>query len=155
MKVFISGSISIKKLPNIALVQLNQFVETGHTILIGDAYGVDSIVQMFLEKIKYPKVFIYYAGEKIRNNYCKWNTINIKALNNENGRVLYILKDIEMAKDADIGFMIWDGKSKGTLNNLLMMKSQNKKFQVVLNVKILTDNELENYISKLMNNQIK
>jgi len=154
MKVFVSGSISIKKLPNIALVQLNEFFEEGHTILIGDAYGIDLCVQKYLEKIKYPNVFIYYAGERIRNNFGDWNTINIKAIHDEKGKALYILKDIEMAKDADIGFMIWDGKSKGTLNNIQMMKSQNKKFQVVFKEEILSDRDLENHISKLTNKQI-
>lgn len=154
MKIFVSGSISIKTLSEIALAQITDFIEKGHTFLIGDAYGVDLIVQMFLEKNKYPKVFIYFAGLKIRNNHGKWNAINIKALNDEKGRALYVLKDIEMAKDADLGFMIWDGKSKGTLNNIQMMKSQNKKFQVVLNEELLTDRNLENHLSKLTIKQI-
>jgi len=36
-------------------------------------------------------------------------------------------KDIEMAKKANFGFMIWDGKSAGTLNNVIQLIKQNKK----------------------------
>lgn len=32
-----------------------------------------------------------------------------------------------MTKDADYGFMIWNGKSKGTLNNIINLTKQNKK----------------------------
>lgn len=39
----------------------------------------------------------------------------------------YSLKDFEMAREADYGFMIWDGKSKGTLNNILNLLKDNKK----------------------------
>lgn len=35
-----------------------------------------------------------------------------------------------MAKDADMGFMIWDGKSRGTLNNMLDLVLQNKTCEV-------------------------
>lgn len=32
-----------------------------------------------------------------------------------------------MAEEADYGFMIWNGKSKGTLNNVINLISRNKK----------------------------
>ena len=38
----------------------------------------------------------------------------------------YVQKDIAMAKDADYGLMIWDGKSKGTLNNMINLLIQGK-----------------------------
>jgi SHS2 domain-containing protein len=31
-----------------------------------------------------------------------------------------------MAREADYGIMVWDGKSKGTLNNVLNLLSENK-----------------------------
>ena len=40
--------------------------------------------------------------------------------------------DIAMANEADYGFMIWDGKSRGTLNNTINLVAQNKKVLVYL-----------------------
>ena len=131
MKVFVSGSISIKNLPKKAIEEINSFINNEYTILIGDAFGVDYSVQKFLDEKRYNKVLIYYAGKTIRNNYGNWPTINVIALNNEKGRELYTLKDNQMATDSDFGFMIWDGKSKGTLHNIRFMEAQNKQFQVV------------------------
>jgi len=42
----------------------------------------------------------------------------------------YASKDEEMAKDADVGFMIWDGKSAGTLANAARLLRQDKKVVV-------------------------
>lgn len=38
----------------------------------------------------------------------------------------YAEKDRKMAEDADYGFMIWDGKSRGTLNDAIMLTNQGK-----------------------------
>jgi hypothetical protein len=40
----------------------------GQTVLIGDAFGVDKLVQIYLFERKYPSVVVYYAGDGIRNN---------------------------------------------------------------------------------------
>ena len=37
-----------------------------------------------------------------------------------------------MANTADYGFMIWDGESKGTLNNMMNLISRNKPVMVYL-----------------------
>ena len=42
----------------------------------------------------------------------------------------YAFKDIEMAKESDYGIMIWDGESKGTLNNINNLLRQNKQVLV-------------------------
>jgi hypothetical protein len=36
-------------------------------------------------------------------------------------------KDAKMAEDSDYGFMLWDGKSSGTLNNVLNLLSRQKR----------------------------
>src|ERR1051325_3519994 len=43
------------------------------------------------------------------------------------GIVYYGIKDLAMAKDASCGFMIWDGKSKGTLTNVINLLGAQKK----------------------------
>jgi len=140
MNIFISGSISINKLPKSAIQKIENIIRKNYTILIGDARGVDFHTQKYLLKNNYDNVLVYFAGEKIRNNVGNWKTKNIKAFSNEKGRDLYTLKDKAMAHDADYGLMIWDGESQGTLNNILTMKSENKKFFVVLE-EMLVDSE--------------
>jgi adenine-specific DNA-methyltransferase len=44
----------------------------------------------------------------------------------------YASKDEEMAKDADVGFMIWDGKSFGTLANAFRLIDQGKKVVIIV-----------------------
>jgi len=147
MKIFISGSISIKQLPQIATEKIDSIMKNKYTILIGDAKGVDSIVQNYLIKKNYNDVIIYYSGNRVRNNLGQWETKKIDGENGEKGRALHTLKDIEMSNDANYALMIWDGKSRGTFNNIITMKSLNKKFYVVINDKIITDEEFESLLA--------
>ena len=45
---------------------------------------------------------------------------------------LYSVKDIQMAKDASYGFMLWDGKSRGTLENVRNLLAHGKPVAVYL-----------------------
>lgn len=143
MKVFISGSISIKKLPRYAIEKIDSIINKNFTVLIGDAKGVDLMTQKYLAKKNYKNVIVYFAGNKIRNNYGNWETKQILGNKNEKGRELYTLKDIEMAKDTDFGLMIWDGKSKGTFNNISVMKEKNKRFFLIIDEILVTDKNVE------------
>lgn len=146
MKIFISGSISITKLPASVVKKIDSIITKRFLILIGDANGIDLTVQKYLYKKKYENVEVYYAGGSIRHNVGGWKTKGILAKNNEKGRDLYTLKDIEMAKDADYGLMVWDGESKGTLNNIQLMNKLNKKFFVALDGLIINNTQIEQII---------
>ena len=137
MKVFVSGSISIKKLPQIAVEKLDSIIAHNFSILVGDANGVDKLIQEYLKKKSYQNVFVYYAGSKIRNNLNNWQMVNVAS--NLTGRALYTLKDRQMALDSDYGMMIWDGKSKGTKANIAEMKKYGKHFYVIQDEGIITD----------------
>jgi len=132
-KVFISGSISIKSLDEEQRTVIEQVVETNHTILIGDAYGVDKAVQQYLTEKDYRSVIVYFSGEKARNNIGNWQTKQISNPENLTGRSRYQLKDKAMANDCDCGIMFWDGKSKGTKFNMDYMKNLGKDFLVKRN----------------------
>ncbi len=138
MKVFISGSISIKKLPQIAKEKLDKIISQGLTVIIGDANGVDSIVQSYLATQKYSNVIIYHIGTCIRNNIGNWPTLSVPS-QNLTGRAMFTLKDKKMALDSDFGMMIWDGKSKGTKANIQEMTKLGKHFYVIQNESIFTD----------------
>ena len=152
MKIFISGSISIKKLPKIAVQKLDKIIKSNYEILLGDAKGVDSCVQKYLQKNDYQNVMIYCAGSNIRNNFGNWPVKSIQSTG-ETGRKLYTLKDKAMAKEADYGMMIWDGKSEGTLNNISEMRLHNKKFYVVLEELIVNQENIDAILE--INNKTK
>ena len=141
MKVFISGSISIKKLPQIAIDKLNRIIEQNLTVIVGDANGIDSLVQNYLADNSYSNVNIYHAGNYIRNNVANWPTISVPSIK-LTGRALYTPKDKEIAKDADFGMMIWDGQSKGTKANITEMTKLGKHFYVIQGESIVSDKEL-------------
>ena len=54
-----------------------------------------------------------------RDGVFVWNIEKEIVDSNVKGIEFYTRKNIEMAKKADLGFMIWNGKSKGTFNNLI------------------------------------
>ena len=143
MKVFISGSISIKKLPKYAMGKIDNIINKELMVLVGDAKGADSLVQKYLYKKGYKNVLVYFAGNKLRNNFGNWKTNQITNNKDEKGRNLYTLKDIEMANDADYGLMIWDGKSEGTLNNISKMKIKSKKFFVIIDELIVDEKHVD------------
>lgn len=140
MKVFVSGSISIKELPQIAVEKLDSIMAHNFTVLVGDANGVDKLIQSYLKQKSYPNVCVYYAGNRIRNNLAHWNVVNVPS--NLTGRALYTEKDRKMALDSDYGMMIWDGKSKGTKANIDEMSKYGKHFYVIQNGTIRTDKYL-------------
>ena len=143
MKVFISGSISIKKLPKSAIEKIENIIKKEFLVLVGDAKGADSLVQKYLHKKGYKNVLVYFAGNKLRNNFGNWKTNQISSNNNKKGREFYTLKDIEMANDADYGLMIWDGKSEGTLNNVSMMQQKSKRFFVIIDELMVDEKHLD------------
>ena len=142
MKIFISGSISIDKLDDVIISEIEKIILNNYIILIGDANGVDLEVQKILSKSNYENVVIYFTGNKCRNNISSWPEICVKNTDNLVDREMYSLKDVKMAEDTDIGLMIWDGESTGTKNNILRMKKQNKRIKVYLNNIFYSNEEL-------------
>ncbi|MDR3243900.1 MAG: hypothetical protein LBT79_04045 [Elusimicrobiota bacterium] len=147
MNVFISGSIGINKLPKTALEKIDNIINQNMTVYIGDAKGVDLLVQKYLSKKKYNNVVVYFVSSEIRNNVGKWQARHIETNITKKSRELYTVKDEAMAKEADYGLMIWDGQSKGTLNNIQNMKSVNKRFFVILDGMVIRDSDIDSLIS--------
>ncbi len=125
-KIFISGSITIIKIDEQIKTRLDNIIQQNHNILIGDANGADKAVQIYLAEKKYSKVNVYCSGNTCRNNIGNWQVINVEVPSKVKGRKFYMAKDKQMAIDSDYGFMLWDGKSAGTINNLLNLITSNK-----------------------------
>lgn len=133
MKIFISGSISIRTLPELAKEKIENIIRSGYTVLVGDAKGADMLIQKYLLEKSYPCVLVYYAGGHCRCNLGHWPSLQVMPHNMEHGRKLYTLKDALMAEHSDYALMVWDGISKGTLNNIHAMQQLGKKFVIVKN----------------------
>lgn len=130
-RVFISGSRRITRLDQQIREELNNIIQNGHAVLVGDANGVDKAVQRYLLSKNYENITVYYVGKYCRNNLGGWKTSTVPSNNvGKKGFSYYSLKDIEMAKTADCGFAIWDAKSVGTLNNIVNLVKDNKKIRV-------------------------
>jgi hypothetical protein len=127
MKVFIAGPRAVNTLNESITDVLSRMIEKQLTVLLGDAGGVDSLVQKYFADATYPNVHIYASNGKARNNIGSWSVQSVEVPTSVKGFDFYSQKDIHMAQDADSGFMVWNGQSKGTLNNIINLTSQNKK----------------------------
>ncbi len=107
--VVISGSRSIKSLSSEAIQRINNIMELGFEILVGDAYGVDAQVQRYLKSRNYPHVTVYHTGYRPRNNA---GFMCVKVAGS------YTQRDEFMCDSADYGLAIWDGSSPGTKRNI-------------------------------------
>ena len=133
MKLFISGSKSISKLPEEAKSLLDELIALGTEFLIGDCYGVDAAVQKYLESKGGGKVTIYCSGETPRNNYVTGAKVRscAEAAKGLTGSAFHYVKDIQMAQDCDQALMVWDGKSNGTAENIRRMKEMGKPYKTI------------------------
>lgn len=152
--VFISGSITIKNLHPLVIERIKKIVNQRLNIVVGDANGVDSSIQHELFKLGCQNVTVYCSSPKPRNNLGGWDINAVKTDYASGTRAFFTVKDIQMAKDADCGLMIWDSKSTGTLKNVIELLALNKKSVVFVNklkefFVIKSINDLEILISKM------
>lgn len=133
MKIFISGSKSISKLPKEVKSLLDSYIVTGAEILVGDCYGVDAAVQMYLDSKGYSNVTVYCSGETSRNNFVTGAKVRscAEAAKGLTGRAFQYVKDIQMVRDCDQALMVWDGKSNGTAENIRRMKEMGKPYRII------------------------
>ncbi|MBT0913579.1 hypothetical protein [Streptococcus salivarius] len=144
-KMFVSGSISNKIIPDDVIKSIDDSRKRNYTILVGDAKGIDKNIQDMLHADNYKNVEVYHVGNKPRNFADKeWisKQIPVDTENNKffkNGKYTregQMIKDRAMSNDADFGLVIWQdtrinrfGKtevSKGSLNNMFNLLIQNK-----------------------------
>lgn len=131
--VFIGGSRRISRLPEQVQERLHNITRSGAHVIVGDATGADKAAQKFLFNNAYQNVTVFCSGDSCRNDLGQWETKNISASDNAKGFSFYAAKDRAMAREADFGLMIWDGKSIGTVLNILRLIRAGKK-AVLLNL---------------------
>ena len=155
MIVFIGGSINIKYLDYEVQDELDKIMQGELEILVGDAYGVDSLIQKYCFDNGYDNVKVYASNGKARNNIGDWKVEAVNVSSGLSGREFYTQKDIEMSAVCDYGFMIWDGKSKGTLANIerLIMCGKGCKLYLLEKRKMTDIDDLKDF--KKLTEEIK
>lgn len=123
--VFIGGSRHISRLPAEIKARLDKIIVSAHDVVVGDANGADKAIQKYLHESAYENVTVFSAGEP-RNNLGLWPTRKISPPRNVKGFEFFATKDREMAREAEFGLMIWDGKSPGTILNILRLVNAGK-----------------------------
>ena len=88
---------------------------------------MDKAVQKYLADVHYDNVTVYCSGDTSRNNIGQWETRNVSVGESKKNFQFYAAKDREMAQQAEFGLMIWDGKSPGTILNILRLVRASKK----------------------------
>ena len=131
--VFVSGSMQIKKLDSKLKARIEKVIDSGFDVVIGDADGVDTAIQRHLNERGIRNVTVFCSGEKPRNNIGNWNVERVESKHRSGSREFFTAKDIEMARIADYGFMVWDSMSTGTLNNIVELLTRKKKSLVYIN----------------------
>jgi len=147
--VFIAGSRQISRLPPEVRQRIDTMIEKGFQILVGDANGADKAVQRHLVAKAYPAVLVHCMENHCRNNLGHWPTREVVAPPGARGFDYFSAKDRVMAEAAGYGLMLWDGKSKGTINNVVNLSRRGKvvvvyvaptkSFQTVRSFADLTD----------------
>ncbi len=131
-KVFIGGSRRVTRLNAEVRRRLDRMIEKRLPVLIGDANGADKAVQSYLSSRGYNRVQVFCIKGDCRNNLGSWMTREVPAPNDKKDFSYYAAKDEIMAREASIGFMIWDGRSVGTLLNIHRLVKQRKRVVVYL-----------------------
>jgi hypothetical protein len=130
IKVFIGGSRRLSKLNKKITHILDRVINKEYTVLVGDANGADKAVQSYFVNKNYNNVVVYCMQNGCRNNLGNWQTKIVEAPTESVGFQYYSSKDLRMALDTNYGFMLWDSKSRGTLNNIINLLKDNKQVVV-------------------------
>jgi hypothetical protein len=133
-KVFIGGSRRISRLDAEVTRRIDQMIERELDILIGDANGADKAVQTYLNERQYPNVAVFCTGGQCRNNVAEWPVTSVPAPHHIRDFRFFTAKDAAMAREADVGLMLWDGQSAGTIVNVARMVAANKPVVVYVSL---------------------
>jgi hypothetical protein len=130
--VFLGGSRRVARLNDNIRSKLDDLIGRGLWIFVGDANGADRALQQYLADRRYERVVVYAVAGSLRNNVGHWKVCLVDPPRGARGFELYSVKDKQMANDASYGLMLWDGRSRGTLENVRNLLAQGKPVAVHL-----------------------
>lgn len=130
--VFVSGSISIKKIPEKVITSLQTIIEKQLHVYVGDAPGIDSLVQDFCSENGYSNVTVYSITAmpryKALEAFKSKHVFVEQEIKKERERQR--VKDKAMSDDSEFSLVVWDGKSQGSYSNIIRALEQDKKVKV-------------------------
>lgn len=126
MKIVLGGSRHLEYIPQEVGQRLTEWMESSFEFLVGDAPGIDRAFQLYFRSKKFSAVTVYTSAEETRNNLGNWKVVKVESGLKSKNNAVHAFKDRKMTQIADIGLMIWDCKSAGTLSNLIDLLSQGK-----------------------------
>jgi hypothetical protein len=130
MKIVLGGSRHLEFIPKEIADRLLEWMENSSDFLVGDAPGADRAFQVFLKSKKYSAVTVYTSADEIRNNLGNWQIEKVESGLKSKSNAVHAFKDRKMTQIADIGLMIWDCKSAGTLSNAIDILYQGKNCSI-------------------------
>ncbi|MEG4574257.1 hypothetical protein QUA56_16430 [Microcoleus sp. N3A4] len=122
--VMISGSRSIKDI-SAGLPSIDRIMELNFSVIVGDAGGVDKLVQEYLRNSNYLDVKVYFAlwsGNGKPRNVTGFETVGIPGS--------YVDRDKAMCSVCDYGLALWDGISRGTKDNIDRTEGKTKIIRI-------------------------
>jgi len=113
-------------------------------ILVGDANGIDSLVQDYCLSLNYFNVIVYSISSLPRYKASNKFGVKIVTVPTEikSARERQQEKDKAMTNDSQYSFIIWDGKSKGSYANILRAFEQDKKIKLYAKNRFLEQDEI-------------
>jgi hypothetical protein len=127
MKIVLGGSRHLEFIPREIAERLLEWMESSSEFLVGDAPGTDRAFQVFLSSKKYTAVNVFTSADETRNNLGNWHTVKVESGLKSKSNAVHAFKDRKMTQIADIGIMIWDSESAGTLSNVIDLVEQEKE----------------------------
>ena len=125
--------MNIKHLDPRVKERIDNIVDQDFEVIVGDADGADASVQWHLFNRGPTRTTVYCSGASPRNNVGDWPVERVETSFTEGSRAFFTAKDLRMADVADIGLMVWDAKSTGTLSNVIELLTRKKKAVVFVN----------------------
>ncbi|WP_187367244.1 hypothetical protein [Massilia mucilaginosa] len=152
--IFIAGSIKIKHLHDEVQARIMNILAMQYDVVVGDAGGADSAIQQFLSDQGAARVMVYCSGEHPRNNIGRWPVHQVATYHAKRSRAWFTAKDVAMAQAADLGLMVWDGISTGTLSNVVELLARKRNSLVFTNTdrqfhRILSVDDLQALVARM------
>lgn len=128
--IFVSGSRHVSQINDMIRDRIRNMIDQNFRIVVGDANGADKVLQQCLAEAQYSNVVVFCSGEACRNNVGEWDERHVVGDSKLKGRAFYTQKDVIMAAEADYGFVLWNGKSVGSISNVLELLKREKSVVV-------------------------
>jgi hypothetical protein len=100
----------------------------------------------------YQHVEVFCSDGVCRSNLGRWKVRTVPVGTRDRDFKFYSAKDRAMTRQATVGFMVWDGKSTGTLLNVVRLLREQKKVVVYVVPKgmfaeLKSDTEWDDFIA--------